>query len=177
VEERREAIAIMTLIASSPSAWKALFRRRCELFGFQAAFDARRYNAGDLQKQLAFVLLLRGSLRFYAALKKRHAYRSPFPCWLVEPQIATVRVSQTSAVGRAAARQPRKLSGLEARGVEPLSSSLSTQTSTCLSGVPVLRSRLLRRHTAGSRASAKSIHRIGAGRSADWPACCPRFRR
>ncbi len=33
----------------------------------------------------------------------------------------------------AATRQPRKFSGLEARGVEPLSSSLSTQTSTCLS--------------------------------------------
>ncbi len=34
----------------------------------------------------------------------------------------------------APAWQPRKLSGLEARGVEPLSSPLSTSTSTCLSG-------------------------------------------
>ena len=51
--------------------------------------------------------------------------------------------------------QPRKLSGLEARGVEPLSSSLSAQTSTCLAGVSVLRSRMLHRHVADSRASAR----------------------
>ena len=44
---------------------------------------------------------------------------------------------------------------VEARGVEPLSSSLSTQTSTCLSGVSVLRSRMLHRHAADSRASAR----------------------
>ena len=40
----------------------------------------------------------------------------------------------TSASAKAPARQPRKLPGLEARGVEPLSSSLSAQTSTRLSG-------------------------------------------
>ena len=35
----------------------------------------------------------------------------------------------------------------------------------------------LHRHTANSRASAISILRIRRGRSADSPACCPRFRR
>jgi hypothetical protein len=35
----------------------------------------------------------------------------------------------------------------------------------------------LHRRTAVSRASAKSILRIRRGRSADSPACCPRFRR
>ena len=65
---------------------------------------------------------------------------------------------------------------LEARGVEPLSSSLSTQTSTCLSGV-ISEELTLHRRTANSRASAKSILRIRRGRSADSPACCPRFRR
>src|SRR5216117_3845472 len=47
---------------------------------------------------------------------------------------------------------------MEARGVEPLSSSLSTQTSTCLSG-EIFEKPTLHRHTAGSRASAKFLHR------------------
>jgi hypothetical protein len=66
--------------------------------------------------------------------------------------------------------------GLEARGVEPLSSSLSTQTSTCLAGA-YSEEPTLHRRTTDSRASAISILRIRRGRSADSPACCPRFRR
>jgi hypothetical protein len=57
-----------------------------------------------------------------------------------------------------AARQSRKLSGLEARGVEPLSSSLSTQTSTCLSG-EISEKPTLHRHTTDSRASTNFLHR------------------
>jgi hypothetical protein len=47
---------------------------------------------------------------------------------------------------------------LEARGVEPLSSSLSTQTSTCLSGA-YSEEPTLHRHTTDSRASANFLHR------------------
>ncbi len=47
---------------------------------------------------------------------------------------AAVAISSPSVLSPASsARQPRNPSGLEARGVEPLSSSLSAQTSTCLS--------------------------------------------
>ena len=47
---------------------------------------------------------------------------------------------------------------LEARGVEPLSSSLSTQTSTCLSG-EIFEKPTLHRHTADFRASTNFLHR------------------
>jgi len=47
---------------------------------------------------------------------------------------------------------------VEARGVEPLSSSLSTQTSTCLSG-EIFEKPTLHRHTADSRASTNFLHR------------------
>jgi hypothetical protein len=47
---------------------------------------------------------------------------------------------------------------LEARGVEPLSSSLSTQTSTCLSG-EIFEKPALHRHTADFRASTNFLHR------------------
>jgi hypothetical protein len=46
---------------------------------------------------------------------------------------------------------------LEARGVEPLSSSLSTQTSTCLAGA-YSEEPTLHRRTAVSRASTKFLH-------------------
>src|SRR5207244_1960597 len=49
------------------------------------------------------------------------------------PDAALILRHCMSARAKATARQPREFSGLEARGVEPLSSSLSTQTSTCLS--------------------------------------------
>jgi hypothetical protein len=51
-----------------------------------------------------------------------------------------------------------KASGLEARGVEPLSSSLSAQTSTCLSG-EIFEKPTLHRHTADFRASTNFLHR------------------
>src|SRR6266446_2900052 len=47
---------------------------------------------------------------------------------------------------------------MEARGVEPLSSSLSTQTSTCLSG-EIFEKPTLHRHTADFRASTNFLHR------------------
>src|SRR5256714_11290348 len=47
---------------------------------------------------------------------------------------------------------------LEARGVEPLSSSLSTQTSTCLAG-EIFEKPTLHRHTVDFRASANFLHR------------------
>ena len=47
---------------------------------------------------------------------------------------------------------------LEARGFEPLSSSLSTQTSTCLSG-EIFEKPTLHRHTADFRASTNFLHR------------------
>jgi hypothetical protein len=47
---------------------------------------------------------------------------------------------------------------VEARGVEPLSSSLSTQTSTCLSG-EIFEKPALHQHTADSRASTNFLHR------------------
>src|SRR5260370_34542765 len=47
---------------------------------------------------------------------------------------------------------------LEARGVEPLSSSLSTQTSTCLSG-EILEKPTLHRHPADFRGSTNFLHR------------------
>ena len=47
---------------------------------------------------------------------------------------------------------------MEARGVEPLSSSLSTQTSTCLSG-EIFEKPTLHQHTADFRASANFLHR------------------
>ena len=47
---------------------------------------------------------------------------------------------------------------LEARGVEPLSSSLSTQTSTCLSD-EIFGKPTLHRHTADFRASTNFLHR------------------
>ena len=47
---------------------------------------------------------------------------------------------------------------MEAKGVEPLSSSLSTQTSTCLSG-EIFEKPTLHRHTADFRASTNFLHR------------------
>src|SRR6266513_5973269 len=47
---------------------------------------------------------------------------------------------------------------LEARGVEPLSSSLSTQTSTCLSG-EIFEKPTLHQHTVDFRASTNFLHR------------------
>ena len=47
---------------------------------------------------------------------------------------------------------------MEARGVEPLSSSLSTHTSTCLAG-EIFEKPTLHRHTADSRASTNFLHR------------------
>ena len=47
---------------------------------------------------------------------------------------------------------------VEARGVEPLSSSLSTQTSTCLSD-EIFEKPTLHRHTADFRASTNFLHR------------------
>src|SRR5438132_9101869 len=47
---------------------------------------------------------------------------------------------------------------VEARGVEPLSSSLSTQTSTCLAG-EIFKKPTLHRHTADFRASTNFLHR------------------
>ena len=47
---------------------------------------------------------------------------------------------------------------VEARGVEPLSSSLSAQTSTCLSG-EIFEKPTLHRHTADFRASTNFLHR------------------
>jgi len=47
---------------------------------------------------------------------------------------------------------------LEARGVEPLSSSLSTQTSTCLAG-EIFKKPTLHWHTADFRASTNFLHR------------------
>src|SRR6202043_4096007 len=47
---------------------------------------------------------------------------------------------------------------VEARGVEPLSSSLSTQTSTCLSG-EIFKKPTLHQHTADFRASTNFLHR------------------
>jgi hypothetical protein len=62
------------------------------------------------------------------------------------------------SVRRAAGVKVTKASGLEARGVEPLSSSLSTQTSTCLSG-EIFEKPTLHRHTADFRASTNFLHR------------------
>src|SRR5438045_9516244 len=46
---------------------------------------------------------------------------------------------------------------LEARGVEPMSSSLSTQTSTCLAG-EIFKKTKLHRHNTGLRESTKFLH-------------------
>jgi len=53
---------------------------------------------------------------------------------------------------------PKSFRNLEARGVEPLSSSLSTQTSTCLFG-EIFEKPTLHRHTADFRASTNFLHR------------------
>ena len=55
-------------------------------------------------------------------------------------------------------RKALKINDLEARGIEPLSSSLSTQTSTCLAG-EIFKKPTLHRHTADFRASTNFLHR------------------
>jgi hypothetical protein len=55
-------------------------------------------------------------------------------------------------------RKALKINNVEARGFEPLSSSLSAQTSTCLSG-EIFEKPTLHRHTADSRASTNFLHR------------------
>src|SRR4029453_18363950 len=54
-------------------------------------------------------------------------------------------------------RKAFKINDVEARGIEPLSSSLSTQTSTCLAGA-YSEEPTLHRRTAVSRASTKFLH-------------------
>ena len=77
-----------------------------------------------------------------------------------------------SLVNAGLAQLVEQLIIVEARGVEPLSSKLSTQASTCLAGDLFLRSRRLRRHTSSPEPPRNSFT-VRRGHSAVRLACCP----
>ena len=69
-----------------------------------------------------------------SVLSRTYAAKTLMP---VDPNREMIGLGAANLAASLVTRKLLKIRELEARGVEPLSSSLSTQTSTCLSGVRV----------------------------------------
>ena len=95
-------------------------------------------------------------MKLYFSLPQENCARTERNGFLERKNPPSSRHRGTSA--RQSSSPLRSERRLEARGVEPLSSSLSTQTSTCLSG-EIFEKPTLHRHTADFRASTNFLHR------------------
>jgi hypothetical protein len=66
-----------------------------------------------------------------SVLSRKYAAKTPMP---VDPNQEMIGLGAANLAAGLVTRELLKIKEVEARGVEPLSSPLSTQTSTCLSG-------------------------------------------
>ncbi len=108
---------------------------------------ASSYNRARRAKNVGVSIITRSLATIESRASATPIFWSPL---LGHSERGAAEVEEVLAVAlRQLLRIPRlRREKVEARGVEPLSSKLSTQASTCLAGDLFLRSRRLRRHTA-----------------------------